>query len=70
LKARAEAAKANVEIKAIANLKTQKLEMQKKLQELKKVTDEKWEHAKNDLESRITAFEKSINEIEAKTKAH
>jgi len=70
LKARAEAAKANVETKTIANLTSQKLEMQKKLQELKNSTDEKWEHTKNDLEARITALEKSIHEIEAKVKAH
>ena len=69
LKARAEVTKGNLEIKAIANLATQKLELQQKLQELKKAGDGKSEQAKRDLESRIAAFEKSIREIEAKVKA-
>jgi len=70
LKARAEAAKADVEIKAIAGLAVQKLEIQKKLLELKKLGDDKWENAKKDLEVRIAAFEKSVKEIEAKAHAH
>jgi len=70
LKARAEVAKANVEIKAIADLATQKLEIHQKLQELKKSSDDKWEHAKKDIEARIAAFEQSIKGIESKVKAH
>ncbi len=70
LKARAEVAKANVEIKAIADLTTQKLEIHQKLQELKKSGGDKWEHAKTELEARIAAFEKSVQGIESKIKAH
>ena len=70
LKARAEVAKANLEIKAIVGLATQRLEIHQKLQELKNAGDEKWEHAKKDIETRIAAFEKSIKGIESKVKAH
>lgn len=70
LKARAEVAKASLEIKAIADLTTQKLEIHQKLQELKKSGDEHWEHAKKDIESRISAFEKSLRGIESKVKTH
>jgi len=70
LKSKAEAAKANAEIKAITDLTAQKLEIQQKLQELKKTGDDKWEHAKKDVEARIAAFETSIKGIEAKVKTH
>jgi len=70
LKSRAEVAKANFEIKAIAALAAQKLEIHQKLQELKRTGDDKWEQAKRDLEARVAAFEKSVKEIEAKVKTH
>jgi phage shock protein A len=69
LKARAEVAKANVEIRAIADLATQRLEIHEKLQELKKSGDDKWGQAKKDLEARVAAFERSVKGIEAKVKA-
>ncbi|MGB8032102.1 MAG: hypothetical protein WCF30_20825 [Terracidiphilus sp.] len=68
LKSRAEVAKANVEIKAIADLAAQKLEIHQKLQELKRTDDSKWGNAKKDLEARVAAFEKSVKGIEAKVK--
>ncbi len=70
LKARAEVAKASVEIKAIAALAVQRLEIHEKLQELKKLGDDKWEQAKRDLEARLAAFERSVKSIEAKVKGH
>jgi len=71
LKARAEVAKANVEIKAIADLTAQKLELHQKLQELKNSGEDKWwEQVKKDLEARIASFEKSVKGIEAKVKSH
>ncbi len=69
LKARAEVAKANLELKAIAALAMQKVEIHEKLRELKASSEANWERAKKDLEARIAAFEKSIKEIEAKVKA-
>jgi multidrug efflux pump subunit AcrA (membrane-fusion protein) len=70
LKARAEVAKANLEIKAIAALATQRLEIHEKLRELKSSSEANWEYLKKDLEVRIAAFEKAVKEIEAKVKAH
>ena len=69
LKARAEAAKANVEIKAIAELLPKKVEIQQKLEQLKKSGGDRWEQAKADLEGRIADFEKSVKGIESKAKA-
>jgi len=69
LKARAEAAKANVEIKAIAELLPKKVEIQLKLEQLKKSGGDRWEQAKADLEGRIADFEKSVKGIESKAKA-
>ncbi len=70
LKARAEVAKANLELKAIAALAAQKLDLHEKLRELKASSEANLERVKKDLETRIAAFEKSIKEIEAKVKAH
>ncbi len=70
LKARAEVAKANLELKAIADLASRRLQIHQKLQELKKLGGDQLEHAKTDLDARIAAFETSIKEIEAKVKAH
>jgi len=69
LKARAEAAKANVEIKAIAELLPKKVEIQQKLEQLKKSGGDRWEQAKADLEGRIADFEKSVKGIESKAEA-
>jgi hypothetical protein len=70
LKARAQAAKANVEIKAIAMLLTRVPVILHQLQELQKSTGDHWERAKSDLETRIVDFEKSVDGIEAKIKVH
>ena len=70
LKARAEVAKANLELKAIAALATQKLDLHERLRELKTSSDANAQYVKKDLEARIAAFEKSVKEIEAKVKTH
>jgi capsule polysaccharide export protein KpsE/RkpR len=70
LKARAEAGKANAEIKVLADLAVQRMEIHQKLQELKKAGEDRWEQAKTDLVLRIAAFEKAVKGIEAKVKAH
>ena len=69
LKAHAENAKANVEIKAITELMTKKPVIRLKLQELKNSGGDRWEQAKADLEVRIAEFEKSLKGIESKVKA-
>lgn len=70
LKARADVAKANLEIKAIADLTARKLELHQKLQELKTAGNGHGERIRADLEAKIAAFEKSVKEIESKVKAH
>jgi multidrug resistance efflux pump len=69
LKARAEATKANVEIRAISELLPKKQVIQQKLQQLKKSGGDQWAQAKADLEGRIADFEKSLKGIESKAKA-
>jgi multidrug resistance efflux pump len=69
LKARAESVKANVEIKAIAELVTKKHDLHQKLRELKNPGGNRWEQAKADLEAGIADFEKSVKGIESKAKA-
>ncbi len=69
LKAQAENAKANAEIKAIANLASRTQSMQQKLQELKKSSGEAWNRAKADLEAHIGQFEHLLKAIESKVRA-
>ena len=66
LKARAETTKANLEIKAIAELLPKVQVIQQKLQELKSSGGDTWEQAKTDLEAQIADFEKSVKGIESK----
>jgi hypothetical protein len=65
LKTHAEAAKANVELKAVAELLTSKQTILQKLHELKKSDGGQWERAKADLETHIADFEKSVKGIES-----
>lgn len=67
LKARAEAAKADIELKAITKLLTRKQAVLQKFHELKKSDAGQWERAKADLEARITELEKSVKGIESKS---
>ena len=69
LQARAEAAKADLEIKAIAKLLPQKHAIEQKLQQLRTSAGDQWEKAKTDLQARIADFEKSLKQIESKAKA-
>ena len=69
LKAKAEAAKANAELKLIAELLTKKRSIDQKLSELKKSGDTAYQAAKSDVESRVAELEKSVQAIETKFKA-
>ena len=70
LKAQAETAKANAEIKAITDLLTKKQGILQKVHELKKSDGGQWDRVKADLEARITDFEESVKGIESKVKAN
>ena len=69
LKAKAETAKADGELKAIAKLVTTKAALDLKVAELKKAGQGTFEQAQADIEARIAEFEKSVKAIEAKIKA-
>jgi predicted nucleic acid-binding Zn-ribbon protein len=69
LKAQAETAAANVEIKAIATLLPKQQAIQQKLQELKQASGDKWEQVKTGLEGRIAEFERSLQEAESQAQS-
>lgn len=66
LKARAQTAKANVELKAITKLLTRKQMIVKKLKDLKKSGGDRFEQVRADIKGRITDFQKSVKGIESK----
>lgn len=68
LKARAETTKANIELKAIAELLPKKQAIQQKLQEVKVSLGDRLERARADLGARIADPEKSVKDIEARVK--
>jgi DNA gyrase/topoisomerase IV subunit A len=69
LKARADSAKADAEIKAVAELLARKRALQLELKALKKLGGTRWEQAKADLEAHIGHFEELLKETESKAKA-
>ena len=69
LKAKAESAKANAELKAIAKLVMAKRTLDQKVAELKKTGEAAFQQAKADVEARIAEFDKSVKAIESKIKA-
>ena len=69
LKAKAESAKADAELKAIANLVTAKRTLDQKVAELKKAGEAAFQQAKVDVEARIAEFDQSVQAIESKIKA-
>jgi ATP-dependent Clp protease ATP-binding subunit ClpA len=66
VKARAETAKANAELKVIAEVVAKKLVIEKKLLDLKHAGE--WERAKKEVEAHIADFEKAVKNIESKVK--
>jgi phage shock protein A len=70
LKARAQTAKANVELKAITELLTKRQTIVQKLQDMKKSGADRFEQVRADIEARITDFEKSVKGIESKVNSN
>ena len=68
LKAKAESAKANAELRAIANLATTKLALDQKVSELKRAGETAFQQAKTEVETRIAELDKAVKAIEAKIK--
>jgi hypothetical protein len=69
VKAQAESAKADAEIKAVAELLARKRALQLELKALKRLGGERWEQAKADLEAHIAHFQKLLKDAEPKAKA-
>ena len=69
LKAKAEAGKANAELKLIADLLTKKLAVDQKLSELKRSGETTYQQTKSDVEARVAELEKSLKALETKLKA-
>ena len=69
LKAKAESAKADAELKAIANLLTAKRALDQKVADLKKAGEASFQQAKADVEAGIAEFDRSVKTIQSKIKA-
>jgi chaperonin cofactor prefoldin len=69
LTAKAESAKADAELKAIANLATTKLVLDQKVRGLKTAGEAAFQQAKADVEARLTELDKAVKAIESKFKA-
>ncbi|HUL74322.1 MAG TPA: hypothetical protein VLT86_14545 [Vicinamibacterales bacterium] len=69
LKAKAESAKADAQLRAIANLITTKRALDQKVAELKNAGEAAFEQAKADLEARMADFAESVKTIQSKIKA-
>jgi predicted nucleic acid-binding Zn-ribbon protein len=69
VKAQAESAKADAEIKVVAELLARKRALELELKALKKLGGDRWEQAKADLEAHIAHFEKLLEDAESSGKA-
>jgi outer membrane murein-binding lipoprotein Lpp len=70
LKARAEAAKADAETRAIGELRAKNRVIKRKLHQLGRSGEHRWEQAKSDLETQVAEFEKSVKGIGSRIKGH
>lgn len=69
LKAKAESAKADAELAAIANLATAKRALDLKVAELKSAGETAFEQAKADVEHRVAEFDNSLQTIASRINA-
>jgi hypothetical protein len=68
LKAKAESAKADAELKAIANLVTAKRALDQKVAELKKAGEAAFQQAMADVEARVAEFDTAVKAVQSKIK--
>jgi hypothetical protein len=66
LKAKAESAKADAQLAAIANLATAKRALDEKVAELKNAGDTTFERVKADVDRRLAEFDKSLKALASK----
>jgi len=69
LKARAESATSNAELKGIVELLTKTRAIDRKVSELKQSSEAVYNQTKSDIEARVAELEQSVQAIEAKFKA-
>ena len=69
LRAKAESAKADAELKAIANLVSAKRALDQKVVDLKKASEASFQQAKADVEARVAEFDQSVKAIQSRIKA-
>ena len=69
LKARAESAKSNAELKGIVELLTKTRAIDRKVSDLKQSSEAVYHQTKSDVEARVAELEQSVQAIEAKFKA-
>ena len=69
LKARAESAKEDAEVQAIARLATAKLTLDQKIGELKRAGETAFQQVKADVEAGIAEFDESVKAIASKIEA-
>ena len=69
LKAKAESAKAEAELNAIANLATAKRTLDRKVAELKSAGETAFQQVKVDVETRVAEFDESLQAIASKIDA-
>jgi capsule polysaccharide export protein KpsE/RkpR len=69
VKAQAESARPDAEIRVVPELLAWKRALQLELRALKKLGGDRWEQAKADLEAHIACFQKLLKDAESKTKA-
>jgi hypothetical protein len=69
LKARAESAKADAEVQAIARLATAKLTLDQKIGELKRAGETAFQQVKAEVEAGIAEFDESVKAIASKIEA-
>jgi len=69
LKAKAESAKADAELKAIANLVTAKRALDRNVAELKDANEAAFQQAKATVDARIAELQQSVKTIESHIKA-
>jgi len=69
LKARAESAKSNAELKGIVELLTKTRAIDRKVSDLKQSSEAVYNQTKSDIEARVAELEQSVQAIEAKFKA-
>ena len=69
VKSKAESARADAELKVIANLVSAKRALDQKVLDLMKASEPSFQQAKTDVEARVAEFDQSVKAIQSRIKA-